>query len=444
MADKTPRELVQDLIQAALAAADPAQAVARHVCLEGDTLHVGDRAYDIAGRRVVVLGAGKASGTMAAAVEELLGERIATGWVNVRRGYEPAVPLRRIHIHGAGHPIPDLASLEGTQQMLERLAGLSERDLVLFLLSGGASALLELPVAGVSLEDLQRLTDALLRSGAAIAEINTVRKHLSQVKGGRLVHWAGPAQVAVLVLSDVVGSPLDAIGSGPWAPDPTSFADAWAVLQRYGLLDGIPAGLREHLERGRRGEVGDTPKPGDPRLAQVQHLVVADNRAAASAAVARARALGYHALLLTTSLEGEAREVGRVFAALAKEVACYDEPLPRPAVLVLGGETTVTVRGQGQGGRNQEAALAAALALEGWAGVMVATLATDGTDGPTDAAGAIVTGETVARARALGLDPGAHLARNDAYPFFAVLGDLVQTGPTGTNVNDLAFVVVGR
>jgi len=437
-------KVVSELCHAALSAVDPARAVAGRLRLDGERLAVGERSYNLSGGRLVVIGAGKAAGTMAAAVEGLLGERIAAGWVNVRRGYEPAAPLRRIHVHSAGHPIPDAAGVEGTQQMLQRLAGLGAGDLVLLLLSGGASALLELPVAGVELTELQRLTAALLRSGAPIGEVNTVRKHLSQVKGGRLARWAGPAQVAVLVLSDVVGSPLEAIGSGPCAPDPTTYADTWDVLERYGLAAELPAGVRAHLERGRRGEVAETAKPGDPSLGRVAHTIVADNATAAHAAVRRAAELGYHALLLTTYLEGEAREVGRVFAALGKEVARHRRPVAPPAILVLGGETTVTVRGPGTGGRNQEAALAAALALEGWPEVLVATLATDGSDGPTDAAGAIVTGETAGRARAQGLDPAACLARNDAYPFFAALGDLIQTGPTGTNVNDLAFVVVGQ
>jgi glycerate 2-kinase len=246
----------------------------------------------------------------------------------------------------------------------------------------------------------------------------------------------------VLVLSDVVGSPLEAIGSGPCAPDFTTFAQAWAVLERYNLWDEVPAAVRTHLEGGLRGEVAETPKASDSLFERVQHTIVADNRTAALAAVERARAMGLSALVLTTYLEGEAREAGRFLAALAKEETRHGQPLPRPACLVLGGETTVTVRGGGQGGRNQEAALAAALALDGWEGVMVITLATDGTDGPTDAAGAIVTGETIGRARSLGLDAADYLARNDAYTFFDLLGDLLQTGPTGTNVNDLAFVLI--
>jgi len=440
-----PRQQAMELVWAALGAVNPARAVARVLRLDGPTLRVGEWACDLSpARRLIVVGAGKASAGMAAAAEALLGEHIAAGWVNVPHGYEPAHPSQRITVHPAGHPIPDEASLEGTQRILNLVDGLEAGDLALVLLSGGASALLEQSAPGVSLADLRALTDHLLRCGATIQEINTVRRHLSQVKGGRLAQRiaARGAQAIVLLLSDVVGSPLEAVGSGPCAPDPTTFADAWGVLEQRGLLADVRPAILEHLRRGQRGEVEETLKPGDPTLARVEHVIVGDNRAAALAAVERARALGYHALLLTTHLEGEARQVGQFLAALAKEEARHAAPLPHPACLVLGGETTVTVRGEGRGGRNQEVALGAALALEGWTDVLVMSLATDGVDGPTDAAGAIATGETVARARALGLDPADHLARNDAYPLFAALGDLVLTGPTGTNVNDLFFVLV--
>jgi hydroxypyruvate reductase len=433
-----------DLIRAALDAASPGRAVRRHFSLEKQILQVGEDAYDLAAAdRLVVVGAGKAGAGMASAVEDILGDRIAAGWVNVRRGYEPTAPLRRIHIHPAAHPLPDEDGLEGARHILKLVDSLGEGDLALVLLSGGASALLVQPVDGVSLSDLQGLTDALLRSGATIEEVNTVRKHLSQVKGGRLARRivSRGARAAVLVLSDVVGNPLHAIGSGPCAPDPTTFVDAWAVLRRYDLIDEIPPAAHAHLTRGRRCGADETPKPGDPLFEQVRHVIVGDNRAAAQAAVEQAEALGYNACLLTSYLEGEAREVGRFLASLGKEIARHGTPISRPACLVLGGETTVTVRGSGRGGRNQEVALGAALALDGWEGIEIVTLATDGTDGPTDAAGAIANGTTAARARALELDPVDHLARNDAYPLFAALGDLIVTGPTGTNVCDLAFVI---
>jgi glycerate 2-kinase len=445
------REVASELIRAALEAVDPERAVTRHLRLESTApsrvplLWVGEDTYDLRdANRLVVVGAGKASARMAAATETLLRDRIDAGWVNVQYGYEPPRPLERIRVHGAGHPFPDQAGLEGTRQILSLLDELDEGDLVLVLLSGGASALLVCPVSGVTLPDLVRLTELLLRSGATIQEVNAVRKHLSQVKGGRLAQRIARngANTAVMVLSDVVGSPLDAIGSGPCAHDATTFADAQNVLKRYGILEAVPRSVQDHLERGRRGQIAETPKPGDPSLEGVRHVIIADNRTAAEAAVERALAGGLHGFLLSTYLEGEAREVGRMLAALAKEEIRYERPLPRPACIVLGGETTVTIRGTGKGGRNQEVALAAALSLAGWEDAMVVTLATDGIDGPTDAAGAIATGQTVARAQAMGLDPADHLARNDSYTLFNALGDLIITGPTGTNVNDLLVVLV--
>ncbi len=332
----------------------------------------------------------------------------------------------------AGHPVPDQSSVRGAQAVADLARQATARDLVLCLLSGGGSALLTLPVPGLTLADLQALTDALLRSGATINELNTVRKHWSRIKGGRLAHLVAPATLVTLVLSDVVGDPLDVIASGPTVPDPSTVADAQAVLERYGIWTGRAVPFQE------------TPKPGDPAFERVQHVIVGSNRLAAVAAVEQARRLGFGALLLSTYVEGEAREVARVAAALAKGMRGHGDPLSPPACLVWGGETTVTIRGAGKGGRNQELALAAALALDGWPGVLVMALATDGTDGPTDAAGAIATGETVARARALGLDPQAALDVNDSYPFFDALDDLILTGPTGTNVNDLLFVLVGE
>jgi glycerate 2-kinase len=303
------------------------------------------------------------------------------------------------------------------------------------------------PVSRVSLVDLQALTQVLLACGATINEVNTVRKHISQLKGGQLARLASPATVVSLILSDVVGDPLDVIASGPTVPDPTTFADAWAVLTRYHIVDQVPKPIADHLTAGTSGEIPDTPKPGDPVFERVQNVIVGSNRLAARSAAEEAQRLGFDTALLTTFVEGEAREVARVVAGLAKGLARAEaahpvgRPLSRPACLVLGGETTVTLRGDGKGGRNQEMALAAALSLAGWEGVLVACLATDGTDGPTDAAGAFADGTTVARAARLGLDAKAHLTRNDAYHFFQKLGDLMLTGPTKTNVNDLILIL---
>ncbi|MEN9938559.1 MAG: hypothetical protein RLZZ387_5138 [Chloroflexota bacterium] len=451
-------EAVTRVLAAALAAVEPGAAVRRFLRLEGDALHVGDHSYDLARTdRVLLLAVGKAAAPMAAAAADVLGDRLSAGLVVTKHdratltsgdglptGGEPppAVGGQRsaVEVIAGGHPIPDARSAEAGQRAAQLLAAAGERDLVLLLVSGGGSALLTLPVPGVALDDMQGLTRQLLASGASINEINTLRKHLDQVKGGGLARLAHPAALAALVLSDVVGNPLDVIASGPAVPDTTTFADAWGVLTRYGLEASAPAAILAHLRRGLAGEVPDTPKPGDPAMRGVAHVLVGSNALAAEAAMAAARAEGFGTLLLTTHLQGEAREAGRVLAAVAHEVAASGSPIPRPACIVAGGETTVTLRGNGRGGRNQELALGALADLAGLEGAVLVALATDGDDGPTDAAGAVVTGESLARARALGLDPAAHLARNDSYPLFAALGDLLLPGPTQTNVNDLAFV----
>jgi glycerate 2-kinase len=421
-----------ELQRAALAAVEPGAAVRQHLRRQGDLVHVGDRSYNLGEyEHVYVVGGGKAAVPMAATVADVLGDRLTNGIVVTKVGHAGSgPPLPGLRVLEAGHPVPDRNSVRGAQAIADLARQATARDLIVCLISGGGSALLTLPVEGLDLDDLQELTDALLRSGATINELNTVRKHWSSFKGGNLARLAAPAAVVTLVLSDVVGDPLDVIASGPTVPDPTTTVDAQEILDRYSIWPGRPVPFQE------------TPKPGDAVFERVHHVIVGSNRQAAVAALERARQLGFNGLLLSTYVEGEAREVARVAAALAKGVRSYGDPIPAPACLVWGGETTVTIRGDGKGGRNQELALAAALALEGWPGVMLVPLATDGTDGPTDAAGALVTGETVARARALGLDPLAALMANDSYTFFDELGDLIRTGPTGTNVNDLLFLLV--
>ena len=436
------RDTALAIARAGLAAVDPAAAVRRHVHREGTRLVVGDRVYNLDEfDRVLVVGAGKASAPMAQALAEALGDRLSGGWVNVKYGYELAVP--GITVYPAGHPVPDEASVQGTREIGRLLETAGERDLVLCAISGGGSALMTLPAPGLDLADFQAMTQALLRSGATINELNALRKHLDGVKGGGLARLAAPATLVALLLSDVVGNPLDVIASGPTVPDTTTFEDACAVVDRYGLWDALPPAMTERLRAGRAGEIPDTPKAGDPLFERVQTVVVASNSQAAEAALVKARELGFHTLLLSTYVEGEAREVGRVCAAIARELAREGRPLPRPACVVLGGETTVTVRGQGRGGRNQELALAAIPALAGLDDVLLLTVATDGSDGPTDAAGAFADGTSLSRAEALGLDPLAYLANNDAYTFFERLGDLLITGPTRTNVNDLTFILAG-
>ncbi len=437
------REEIMAIVNAALRAVDPAEAIRKVVKREGNNLIVAGKTYNLEKyRRVIVIGGGKAGAPMAAAVEEILGERIAKGWVNVKEGYILEPSPTRITINQAGHPTPNESGLEGARKILELASEAGEDDLVITLISGGGSALMPLPAEGITLEDKKIATSLLLKCGATINEINALRKHISALKGGQLAKAAYPATVISLILSDVIGSPLDTIASGPTAPDSTTFSDAWKVLEKYDLLTEMPPRIVERIKRGMGGEIPETPKPGDPVFERVQNVIIGDNYIAATAALEEAKKLGYNAMLLTTFLEGEAREVAKAVAALGKEVAFRGVPIPPPACLILGGETTVTVKGKGKGGRNQELALAAAIALEGWDRVTVVTLATDGTDGPTDAAGAIVDGTTTRKAAERGLSPLAYLQDNDSYTFFQAIGDLLVTGPTNTNVNDLVFVFV--
>jgi hydroxypyruvate reductase len=436
------RKLASAIREAALAAVDPAEAVRRNVRREGDVLYIGRRTYALDDyERIFVVGGGKAGFPMAEAIEEILEGRITAGLVNVKHGHIKE-GRGKIEIIEAGHPVPDESGRRGAERIVGMLGGLSERDLVIVLISGGGSALLTLPASGIALEDVQRLTEELLACGATINEINSVRKHISRIKGGNLARRAYPADVVALILSDVVGNPLDVIASGPTVPDSTSFEEAYHVLIKYNILSRVPPAILRHLESGLAGEIEETPKEGDEVFSKVYNLIVGSNEIAALAAVAKARELGFNSMLLSTYVEGEAREVAKVFAGIAKEISEKGRPLSPPACLVAGGETTVTIRGEGKGGRNQELALSAAISIEGWDDVMIVSLATDGTDGPTDAAGAIATGSTVARAREVGLSPEDYLAENDSYHFFQALGDLLITGPTNTNVNDLIFVFV--
>lgn len=439
---RAAKALALDLIQAALAAVEPAAAVRRHVRRDGDVLVVGENAtFDLSEKdNIYVVGAGKATAVMATAIEEILGDRLTDGVVNVK--YGNAVPTRRVRVVQAGHPIPDDKGEQGARQIVDMCRRAGPRDLVICLISGGGSALMPLPIQGVTLADKRRLTDALLRSGATINEINALRKHLSQVKGGQLARAAQPAEMVTLVMSDVVGAPLDVIASGPTVPDHSTFADAMAALAAHALEERIPATIRDVLERGIAGELPETPKPGDQVFARTRNVVIGSNDIAARALIRRAEARGLNSILLSNFVEGEAREVGIVLAAIAREIATSGNPAKRPACVVTSGETTVTVRGQGRGGRNQELALAAALKIADLKDAIVVGFATDGIDGPTDAAGAIAFADTIARARQAEIDPHHHLADNDAYHLFERLGDLIVTGPTNTNVADLMFVLV--
>ncbi len=440
---------VTRILAAALEAVEPGEAVRRHLRQKGQRLVIGARTYDLEQfERVVLIAFGKASLPMAQAAADILGKALRAGIVVTKTGSledwqtdgSPASHAAAFQIFQAGHPVPEARSLQASAAVLDLLTNTTSRDLVLFLISGGGSALLTLPAPGITLAEIQSLTQALLACGATIHEINTLRKHLDQVKGGQLTQIAAPAQIAALILSDVIGDPLEVIASGPTVPDPSTFAQAQAVLEQYGIAGQTPQSIGARLQAGAAGRVAETPKPGDPIFEHVHNLVVGNNYLACRAAIDQARREGFHALLLTTELQGEARQAGAFCASILRQAAQTGDPLPRPACLIAGGETTVTIRGEGLGGRNQELALAAAPALAGLPEVMLVTLASDGEDGPTDAAGAVVTGQTAGRARLHGQDPAQFLARNDAYHFFDPLGDLLKPGATRTNVNDLIFL----
>ena len=429
------------IFEAGLQAANPVAAVERHLRMDGDTLLVDGRAYSLQDfRKVIVVGMGKASAVMAKPLNDLLGNRITGGIINVKYGHR--FPLSGIDVVEAGHPVPDEAGLRGTKGIIELLADTEEDDLVFCLISGGGSALSPAPVQGVSLGDKQGVTRRLLECGATIHEMNSVRKHLSRIKGGQLAGLAQPSALVSLILSDVIGDDLDTIASGPTVPDPSTYYDSLRILTRFSLTEAIPQAALRHLEAGARGERPETPKAHDSAFAKVQNVVVGSNSSAIRAARETAATLGYNPLVLSSFVAGETREVGRVHAAIAKEVLKSGNPVPPPACIISGGETTVTLRGKGKGGRNQEFALAAALEIEGLDRVVIMSGGTDGTDGPTDAAGAFAQGNTVDRGRLLGLEAESYLSENNSYNFFKPLNDLVITGPTLTNVMDLRLVMV--
>jgi glycerate-2-kinase len=407
------------IFKAALAAADASEAVKRHL---KDALPRGSF------HRTFLIAIGKAAIPMAAAVQALLRSRLTASIAITKHGHASS-KLKNTQVFEAGHPIPDEAGLAGANAVETLLRTLNAQDLLIVAISGGASALLTAPAEGITLAAKQKTTDMLLRAGADIFELNAVRKHLSRLKGGRLAALAYPATVVSLLLSDVVGDPLDIIGSGPTAPDPGTFAGALNVLDKYGLRAKVPPAVRKHLETG----LVETPKPGDPLFSHVHNVIVGSNRLALDAAANKAKSLGYRPLILSSCIQGETREVARVHAAILRDA-------PPKTCILSGGETTVTVKGKGKGGRNQEFALALALDIMGLPGVAALCAGTDGTDGPTDAAGAIVTGNTISN----GAAARVYLHHNDSYPILQDLGALVKTGPTGTNVMDINIMLAGQ
>ncbi|HSB34934.1 MAG TPA: glycerate kinase [Nitrospirota bacterium] len=435
-----------DIFNAALAAVDPYKAVRRSLRLEDGRIHAGDGVYELdAFDRIMVVGAGKATARMAMAAEGVLGDAVKGGIIIVKYGHTG--DLKRIEQVEAAHPIPDEAGVEGTKRILELVRNAGERNLILCLLSGGGSALLVAPVGGITLEDKQRVTDLLLRSGASIGELNAVRKHLSAVKGGRLARTAYPASLVTLILSDVIGDRLDVIASGPTAPDGTTFADAALVVDKFGLKTALPPSVARFLERGLAGLEAETVKSGDACFGKTRNVIVGGLARALAVARDKAEALGYAPEIITSELRGEARDAAHMLAQKAEHVRGALKAGERRCLL-SGGETTVTVSGTGTGGRNQELALAFAQEIAGAEGIVLLSAGTDGTDGPTDAAGAVVDGSTVKIAGKFDIHSEVYLERNDSYAFFAKLDRMIDdkhhiiTGPTGTNVMDLQVILV--
>lgn len=438
----TLRDAALAIFRAGLEAGDVRSLLQKTVRLQGSCFQAGSVEFDLARvRRLLVLGAGKASGAMARALEEILGDRLTDGLVVVKDGYR--VPTSRIRLVEAGHPIPDERGERAAREILALAQGAGESDLVVVLISGGGSALAPAPVPPITLAEKQALTRALLAAGATINELNAVRKHCSRIKGGQLAKVAARAPVLSLILSDVVGDLLDVIASGPTAPDETTYADTLAILDRFGLRGRVPETVRRHLDQGAHGEIPETPKAADPVFRRVTNQIIGNNTLIVEAAQVQARELGFNVHLLTSALQGEAREVARRFADLAQQIKTGRGPARPPACVIAGGETTVAVRGRGKGGRCQEFCLAGALAIQGMNDVLLMAAGTDGTDGPTEAAGALADGRTVQRASQKGLDARASLTENDSFGFFSALGDLITTGPTNTNLLDLYLLLVG-
>ena len=438
--DKLHRDVLAAMDEA-LQTASPTRIIRRHARLSHDTFHVDKLNFPLKqDRRLFVIGAGKASGYMGEEIERILGKRIADGLIIIPDYLRPRPRGHRIGYHLGTHPIPSQKNTQGVGQILRLVENSTAGDLIIVLLSGGASALMDYPSGGISLEDERKTTLLLLKSGASIHEINTVRKHISRVKGGRLAEAVHGARVLTLIISDVVGDQVDTIGSGPTAPDPTTYLDAKQVLEKYNLWTRVPAQVKRTIEAGVNGVLAETPKQRDKAFRYVNNIIVGSNRESCRAAASYLNKAGYHSQVFSTRIGGEAREAGRKLGSVATDLHDNGSPLSLPAALTSGGETTVTVKGNGKGGRNQELALAAAVSIAGYERIVVGSLATDGVDGPTDAAGAIADGTTVKRGKKLGMDAEDYLRKNDSYNYFRRLGDLIMTGPTGTNVNDIMII----
>ena len=436
------RKDATDIFYASLNAVNPVTAVKNHLQVEDNTIRSGSFAAPLDSfENIYLIGFGKAAAAMARGVEEVLGKALTSGIVNVKYDHLDAVS-EKIKINQAGHPVPDQAGISGTEEIINLVQDCRENDLVICVISGGGSAIFPSPQTGISLAQKQETTRQLLACGADIKEINAIRKHISKVKGGQLARMIYPATLLTLILSDVIGDPLDSIASGPTAPDETTFEDCLAILEKYDLLGKVPQTVEDRIRGGVAAKVPETPKKTDPAFSKTHNLIVGSNWQAVLAAQQYAQQIGYNTLILSTFIEGETRDVARVHAAIAKQILKTGNPVNSPACMISGGETTVTIKGKGLGGRNQEFVLAAAIDIRDQRNVVILSAGTDGSDGPTDAAGAIADGETINRAKELKIDAFSYLQNNDSYHFFEKLNDLVKTGPTNTNVMDLRILLV--
>ncbi|MCF6159529.1 MAG: glycerate kinase [wastewater metagenome] len=430
-----------DIFHAGLHAVDPDTCMKKHISLpEKNLLQTGERCYDLSQfKNIYIIGFGKASGFMALTIEKLFPERIRTGIVNVRYGYK--APCKIINIYEAGHPVPDHAGRKGTDEIVRLLQHTEEDDLVFCLISGGGSALFELPCDGITLKEIQDITEMFLKCGARIDEMNTVRKHISQVKGGQLAKIC-KGKIISFILSDVTNDAPGTIASGPTSPDDSTFLDCKKILQKYELFQKIPSSIREHIQKGLDGKVQETPKATDPVFRKVHNVIIGNNRTALYASYKKAGELGYNPFILSSCITGEAKEVAKVFGAIAKEICSSGNPAKRPACIIAGGETTVTVKGNGLGGRSQEFTLSAAMEIDGLENTVILCAGTDGTDGNTEAAGAIADSFTITSAKQGHMNPEAYLTDNNSYSFFRLTDNLIITGPTKTNVMDIILLLV--
>lgn len=429
-----------EIFYAGLRAVEPDVCLRRHIHLAGNLLKIGKKTYNLTKfKDIYVVGFGKVSGFMGVVLEEILGERIRAGIINVQYGYHAS--CRIIKINMASHPIPDEAGIKGTTEIIQLLKKADENDLIICLISGGGSALFELPCDGITLIEIQMVTELLLKCGARIDEVNAIRKHISQVKGGRFVKMC-KGEIVSLLLSDVVNDQLDAIASGPTAPDYSTFSDCEKIFIKYGLSQKIPDSIRAHIQKGLEGKVEETPKFIDKIFDKVYNVIIGNNRKALQASYKKATELGYHTAVISSYMNSEAREAAKAYGAIAKEIHRSGNPVKRPACVIAGGETTVVVRGKGKGGRNQEFVLSAAIEIDGLEDTVILSAGTDGIDGNTDAAGAIADGFTVSRAKSMAMEPEAYLGDNNSYSFFKELNDLFVTGPTKTNVMDIMLLLI--